>query len=461
MAIDGIRFNAAAVRGFIVFSQAAGWVLLLTALAVLFTWLSGMGPLRALLRSEECMRAGAALGCLLAGGALLLGRRMPRASLVLSLLLVLLGGVELYRQALGLDGIGASWLRDWLPEWTDRPDGRITGLAALSLLLLGAVGVAVVSRRALWLREVGTILVIVIAMVVSASYGLVLAGESASLLSRMPIMTSVLMLLTSLGWMASVPTTGLTRVAVADSVGGAFARRLILPALLLPVLLTFVFKVAQLQLGMSESLALALAAVATGGVVAVIIVWVAFLLDASERQRRAVQALSRDASTDGLTGVANRRAFDAELARMLRAGDALALLMLDLDRFKSFNDDFGHQAGDEILREVGRLLYTEVRPSDLVARYGGEEFAILLPGGDIRRAGQVAQRIVEAFRAHQWPHRPVTVSIGAAVAQPGETPGTLVQCADAALYRSKQEGRDRYVLGDGMDPDQVHGWLDT
>jgi len=243
-----------------------------------------------------------------------------------------------------------------------------------------------------------------------------------------------------------VPTTGLTRIAVADSVGGAFARRLILPALLLPVLLTFLFKMVQLRLGMPEALALALAAVATGAAIAAIIVWVAFLLDAAERQRRTVQALSRDANTDALTGVANRRAFDLELARQVQSGTPFVLLMFDIDHFKRFNDDFGHQAGDEILREVGRLLRAEVRPRDFVARYGGEEFAILLPGGDAARAGQVGVRILGAFRAHDWPHRAVTVSVGAAVATAEDTPEMLVQRADAALYRSKETGRDRYSL---------------
>lgn len=459
VAIDGIRFNVAAVRGFTVFSQVIGWTVLLAGLAVLLTWGLGAGPLRAMVQSDDCLRAGSALGCLLAGGALLLGGRMPHASLALSLMLALLGGTELFRYAQGLGEISGAWFGWRLPAWPDRPDGRITELAALSFVLLGIVGAAVVARCVAQLRDAGAIAVILIAMAAGASYGLVMAGESASLLRSMPAMTAVLMLLLALGWMASVPTTGVTRIAVADSAGGAFARRLILPALLLPAMLTFVFKAAQLRLGMSEPLALALAAVTTGGAVTAIIVWVAFLLDASERQRRTVQVLSRDANTDGLTRVANRRAFDAELGRLLQAGDALALLMLDLDHFKRFNDDFGHQAGDEVLREVGRLLHAEVRPRDMVARYGGEEFAILLPGGDAQRARQVGQRIVEAFRAHRWLNRPVTVSVGGAVAAAAEMPETLVERADAALYHSKQAGRDRYSFGDGAVLDQGHGWL--
>ncbi|QNN46289.1 GGDEF domain-containing protein [Thermomonas brevis] len=450
MTIDGIRFNAVVVRSFIVFSQAVGWLLVLVSLAMLLAWGSGVEPLRGVLRQDDCMRAGAAVGFLLAGAALLLGRTRPRAGFLLSLLLALFGAVELLQYALGMDGPGWRWLEGRLPEWADRPSGRTTELAALAFVLLGAVGMAVALKRAVWLREACAIAVIVIAMAASASYGLVLAGDSANLLRRLPVMTAGALLLLVLGWMASAPTTGLTRIAVADSPGGAFARRLILPALLLPVLLTFFFKMVQSQLGMSESLALSLAAVTDGGVVAAMILWVAFLLDRSERQRRVVLALSRDANADGLTGLANRRAFDAALAGILRDRGAVALLMIDLDRFKSFNDEFGHLVGDGILRETGQLLRAEVRPRDLVARYGGEEFAILLPDSDALRAERVGQRIVAAFRGYGWVQRPVTVSVGGAVARPGDTPETLLRRADAALYRSKEAGRDRCTFDDWL-----------
>lgn len=448
MTIDGIRFNAVVVRGFVVFSQAVGWLLVLASLAMLAAWVSGAEPLRGALRQDDCMRAGAAVGFLFAGAALLLGRARPRIAFLLSLLLALLGGVELFQYALGMDGPGWRWLEARLPAW-DRPSGRTTELAALAFVLLGIVGMAVALQRAVWLREACAIAVIVIAMAASASYGLVLAGDSANLLRRLPVMTAGALLLLVLGWMASAPTTGLTRIAVADSPGGAFARRLILPALLLPVLLTFFFKMVQSQLGMSESLALSLAAVTDGGVVAAMILWVAFLLDRSERQRRAVLALSRDANADGLTGLANRRAFDAALARILRDGGDAALLMIDLDWFKRYNDDFGHLVGDGILRETGQLLRAEVRPRDLVARYGGEEFAILLPDSDGPRAERVGERILAAFRGHRWTHRPVTASVGIALAVPGDTSDTLLRRADAALYRSKQAGRDRCTFGDG------------
>lgn len=447
MPIEDIRYDSEVMRGFIAFSRAVGIAVLAVAAAMLATWLGGIGPLRVLLQSEIAARGGAAAVFMIACAALLTRRRAAHASSALSALVAVVG-VWSWLQYRGLlPRADWAWLDALLPRWSQRPPARLTELAALCFVLLGVAGIASAQQRAAWLREAATLLVIAITMAAGASWGLVLAGHDAHLLQRLPILTAAMQFLLALAWMAATPNTGLTRIAVADSVGGAFARRLILPALLLPLLLTFVFEMVQSWLGMSEPLALALAAVAAGGTLAVMIVWVAFLLDRGERQRRTVQALRTDAGTDALTGLANRRRFDAALPAALDAhGSAVALLMLDLDRFKSFNDSFGHQAGDDVLRETGRLLRSAVRPADIAARYGGEEFVVLLPNADVARAETVAQRILAAFRQHDWPLRPVRVSIGAAVAATGESPQALIGRADAALYQSKQDGRDRCTL---------------
>lgn len=444
----GIRFNMAVVKRYMVFSRIVAWVLVLVSLATLATWSSGIVPLLGLVLSHAGMRAGAACAFLLSGCALLLGKRAPRTSIALSLTVMLFGATAMLEFVVDQDALIWRWLNEWLPAWSERPAGRMTELAALSFTLMGAVGAAIVFGRGVWLREASALGVIAIVMASTASYGLVLAGDSAILLQRLPIMTASLLLLLTLGWMASAPTTGLTRITVASSIGGAFARSLILPALMLPLLLTLIFKAVQSQLGMSESLALALAAVATGGGVAMMILWVAFLLDRSERQRRTVISLREDASTDALTGLANRRMFDVTLTNSLqnRGQGELVLLMLDIDHFKKFNDSFGHPAGDVVLRETGRLLREVIRSQDLAARYGGEEFVIVLMHSDTLRAEQVGQRILAAFRNHDWQHRAVTISIGAAVVEPGESAEDLVRRADEALYRSKQEGRDRLTF---------------
>jgi diguanylate cyclase (GGDEF)-like protein len=283
-----------------------------------------------------------------------------------------------------------------------------------------------------------------------AVYGFALIEDVPAKSNPLAIQTAVLLLLATLGWMSSVPTTGLTQVTIADSIGGAFARRLLLPSLLLPVAFTFTLKAMQSLLGVPEVFALSLAALFTGGSMAWMIWWVATLLDRVERQRRESELLRDDANTDPLTQLANRRAFDAALAKLLRGrreNDAVfSLLMLDLDNFKAYNDTFGHQAGDKILRNTGQLLPAALRPSDLAARYGGEEFALLLPGIDAAHAKKVAERILADFRSFPWLQRPVTVSIGVTEAHHDDGALELVHRADVALYEAKRAGRDRAIL---------------
>ena len=160
-----------------------------------------------------------------------------------------------------------------------------------------------------------------------------------------------------------------------------------------------------------------------------------------------VDRLRRSAATDGLTGVANRRAFDEtlarEFARASRAEGPLSLVLLDLDHFKVLNDTHGHLAGDDVLREVGACLLREVRLGDTVARYGGEEFAVILPNLAAEEASQVAERLRERIAALPI-ETAVTVSAGVSTwpSNAGD-PLALVRAADRALYVSKRDGRDR------------------
>ncbi|MBM4366718.1 MAG: diguanylate cyclase [Deltaproteobacteria bacterium] len=168
-------------------------------------------------------------------------------------------------------------------------------------------------------------------------------------------------------------------------------------------------------------------------------------LGALDRAKRELEAL---ATSDGLTGLANHRAFQsrlgAELRRALHAGRPLSLLLVDVDHFKRLNDSFGHPAGDEVLRQLGRLLRDALRPGDTVARYGGEEFAVILPGAAARAAGVVAGRLNAAVRNHPWRLREVTVSVGHATADATVVDASdLVARADQALYAAKHAGRDR------------------
>lgn len=164
------------------------------------------------------------------------------------------------------------------------------------------------------------------------------------------------------------------------------------------------------------------------------------LMDANVR----LEAL---ATLDGLTGLKNRRAFEArmidEIARSRRTGHPLSLMLLDIDHFKQYNDSFGHPRGDDVLRSVARHITRSMRDTDYAARYGGEEFALLLPDADRDGSAQLAERLRASIQDADWVGRDVTVSIGVATLE-GEvtTLEMLVEHADRALYRSKQNGRN-------------------
>jgi diguanylate cyclase (GGDEF)-like protein len=174
----------------------------------------------------------------------------------------------------------------------------------------------------------------------------------------------------------------------------------------------------------------------------------------TEELRKANAELQQLAHTDGLTGVANRRAFEEFLAdewrRALRSREPVSLLILDIDHFKLFNDTYGHHAGDECLKSVAAALKATIRrPTDLVARFGGEEFAIVLGGTDLPGALIVARQAMETVFGLKIPHAAsqtseyLTVSIGVAATTvtSGMSESDLIVAADAALYRAKADGR--------------------
>ena len=175
-------------------------------------------------------------------------------------------------------------------------------------------------------------------------------------------------------------------------------------------------------------------------------------------QKEAQTALELLARRDGLTGLANRRCFDetldAELRRCKRDAQPLALLLIDVDHFKRYNDSHGHLAGDDCLKRVAETLTTEVhRGGDLVARYGGEEFAIILPNQNLDGAVAVGERVRTAVEQIDPSAVPaagtdnVTVSIGAAVSMciDSEATSSLIAAADRAMYEAKNSGRNRVV----------------
>ncbi len=185
-----------------------------------------------------------------------------------------------------------------------------------------------------------------------------------------------------------------------------------------------------------------------------------------ESLRAELDAARQQALTDALTGLPNRRAFDDRMAGAIAASDAsgkpVALLILDIDHFKTVNDRFGHPVGDAVLRRTAQTMRAALREGDLAARTGGEEFAALLPATKLEEAFEIAERLRLAIAAQTLTIRAtgtklgdVTISIGLALRHPGETPVQWTKRADEALYRAKQEGRNRVV---SAEPRKAVSW---
>ena len=195
------------------------------------------------------------------------------------------------------------------------------------------------------------------------------------------------------------------------------------------------------------------------------------LIDSLEHEKRALaeQKTSAEALAekmlalsikDGLTEIYNRRHFDESLInewfRSLRSETSLSLILCDIDYFKQYNDNYGHQAGDECLKIIARLVEDYARRAgDVAARYGGEEFALILPDTNSETAGHIAEQIRTAIESQRIPHKTVrggvvTISLGAASIVPSRVnqPAELVKMADEALYEAKNTGRNRVVIAD-------------
>lgn len=167
----------------------------------------------------------------------------------------------------------------------------------------------------------------------------------------------------------------------------------------------------------------------------------------------------RESLTDSLTGIANRKAFDTSLDSAFsdarEQGETVALLMCDIDHFKRFNDNWGHQTGDQVLRLVANCMSENVKGRDTVARFGGEEFAVILPRTTLDHAASLADQIRSFVESKKLVKKStgdilgtITISIGVAELHRDDTPASLLQRADACLYRAKQDGRNQVVRED-------------
>lgn len=169
-----------------------------------------------------------------------------------------------------------------------------------------------------------------------------------------------------------------------------------------------------------------------------------------ERLNEELARAQRDAQVDALTGLGNRASFDAELRRLIDRSVPFGLILMDIDHFKSINDRHGHLIGDRVLRQLGKILSTRTRATDVVARYGGEEFAILLPETELENTERVAEKLRESIQQLNMRRTDtgasigqVTASFGVAVHHPEEPSTEFVARTDQALYEAKHGGRNR------------------
>lgn len=179
-----------------------------------------------------------------------------------------------------------------------------------------------------------------------------------------------------------------------------------------------------------------------------------------------LEAVRTETITDVLTGLANRRHFDQSLERLISSeredGSPLCLIMCDIDHFKQFNDTYGHQTGDQVLKLVGATLKQSVKGRDIAARYGGEEFGVILPQTGYESACVVAEQIRTATMKKELVKRStgetlgrITMSFGIAVLNASDTPDSIIARADAALYKSKRDGRNRVTGEDALTSEDI------
>lgn len=172
------------------------------------------------------------------------------------------------------------------------------------------------------------------------------------------------------------------------------------------------------------------------------------------------EELERLASVDSLTGLSNRRTvlqkLDGEIKRARRYKEKVSLMMLDIDHFKKVNDQYGHLTGDEVLREVGKVMQQSIRDTDTAGRYGGEEFLIILPRTNPASALDMAERVRKTTAAAEMKDSAgnvfgITVSLGLSDYRPGDDEHSLISRADAALYRAKENGRNRVETSSSLE----------
>jgi diguanylate cyclase (GGDEF)-like protein len=326
--------------------------------------------------------------------------------------------------------------------------GRPAFLTAVLLLLLGAGLLGTQSHGPQSLRTACALASLLMTWTLLNSY---LFGHSA-FPGKLPFgsitgQAAMAFFLIAIGTLASQPAQWPMRTVFAPGLGGTVCRWLMPAAVLSPPLLGWILSDPTTLKDSHAALHWALYSVCSSAGSTGLILILARRIEILDAERTAATLMSRH---DPLTGIANRRAFDDFLVesfnRARRYDRPLSLLSIDLDNFKSYNDTFGHPAGDAVLKAVAETFAQLARDTDLAARIGGEEFAVVLPETATEGASALAERMRAGVAALKLP-RVVTISVGIASLDPAtESAAALLEESDAALYEAKRGGRNRVVV---------------
>jgi diguanylate cyclase (GGDEF)-like protein len=445
MALDsGITRSLAVLR--VVIGCAA---VLLGCSVLIGGWAHGVNALKSVLPGLSTMKPNTAAGIAALGAGVALTTDGPSCRVF---------GKVAAAIALGLGLITlAEYAFDWnagidqlLFEDAATLSAAFPGRPALATsLMMALLGAGLLSVHTPALHRVKTVAALSAALMAWTALNAYVFGAQAlrelPLFGSVALHTSAAILLLAVAVLAAEPVSWPIGMVLAKGTGGIVCRWLLPPAILAPPFLGWLLSRESVLDVFPSQFALALYSAASSLGSVWLIMLLAHRITLIDAERTAATELSRH---DPLTGLANRRAFDSFLLETFnlakRHDHALSLLLLDIDRFKSYNDAYGHPAGDELLKSVGMLLSSVARETDLVARVGGEEFAIILPETDLAGAQVLAERARADVERSLLFRRRVTISVGIA-AVTGETASTstLVQNCDAALYRAKGAGRNQ------------------
>ncbi len=440
--------------GLRLFAIAAGMVALLVATLVLCVgWGLGVSVIRGPLPAFGNMKPNTAVGVGALGLALLSsqsGGRVRMLSAAGAGIATVLGAVTLAEYAFDWDAAGLDRLLFSQQAGLGSAfPGRPALLSGVLLLLLG-LGLWLPKASA-WqfLRTACPLFALIITWTVLNGYLFAHGDPPGTVpLGSVAVHTAGELFLIAMGALALQSDTWPVRTIVGNSVGGTVCRWLLPAAMLAPPFLGWLLTDPAILSVPRAALSWALYSVSSSvGTVGLVLI-LAHRIDLVDAERTAATMLSRH---DPLTGLANRRAFDVFLIEAFnlarRHQRALTLLSIDIDHFKSYNDSFGHPAGDEVLKGVATAFNSLARETDLVARIGGEEFAVVLPETSAEGGRVLAERI-RAKVAGLNLRTPVTVSIGLATLS-GQTasPAALLKESDGALYAAKRGGRNRIAVG--------------